>query len=134
MHFLLVQIQSIPRSRENLIDLVFTIFIKFFIFFFIFGNALGSFLINLDLTVMTVAFGSQAARFDTAGVHPDRKLPGHFIQYTYTREATKNEMSHMGKSKFLLTKWISPVNPESDSISVISLNKLKYPCLYSDTH
>ena len=99
-----MQIQSIPRSHENLIDLVFTIFIKFFIFFFIFGNALGSFLINLDLTVMTVAFGSQAARFDTAGVHPDRKLPGHFIQYTYTREATKNEMSHMGKSKFLLTK------------------------------
>ena len=49
---------------------------------------------------MTVAFGSQAARFDTAGVHPDRKLPGHFIQYSYTMEATKNEMSHMGKSKF----------------------------------
>ena len=45
---------------------------------------------------MTVAFGSQAARFDTAGVHPDRKLPGHFIQYTYTREATNNEMSHIG--------------------------------------
>ena len=47
---------------------------------------------------MTVAFGSQAARFDTAGIHPDRKLPGHFIQYTYTREATNNEMSHIGKS------------------------------------
>ena len=83
---------------------------------------------------MTVAFGSQAARFDTAGVHPDRKLPGHFIQYTYTREATKNEMSHMGKSNFLFIKWNSPVNPESGSISDISLNKVKYPCLYSDTH
>ena len=54
---------------------------------------------------MTVAFGSQAARFDTAGVHPDRKLPGHFIQYTYTREATMNEMSHMGKSNFRQMKF-----------------------------
>ena len=50
---------------------------------------------------MTVAFGSQAARFDTAGIHPDRKLPGHFIQYTYTREATNNEMSHIGKPSSL---------------------------------
>ena len=83
---------------------------------------------------MTVAFGSQAARFDTAGIHPDRKLPGHFIQYTYTREATNNEMAHIGKppsleiqGSFLFQEnqsfQVSPVTPESGTISDICFIK-----------
>ena len=51
---------------------------------------------------MTVAFGSQSSRFDTAGVHPDRKLPGSFIQYPYTREATLAETADVGKYTDLL--------------------------------